>query len=129
MGPYGTNTQAVRRFLQRFAALDTRQWEEAAATFEALERTPQFVAADRTLGLAIERADLVAARDAVLGPLLQLVRPSDGDAASPHPVAPAALAALLALVARDALDGPTFATLYRPFDALVPLDALGPGGT
>jgi len=129
MGPYGTNTPAVRRFLQRFAALDSQQWAEAATAFETLERTPEFMAADRALGLAIERSDLVAARDAVVGPLLQLVRPADGDASTVHPVAAAALSALLALVARDVLDATTFATLYRAFDALVPLEALGPSRT
>jgi hypothetical protein len=108
----------VRRFLQYFAALAPADWDAAAATFGALERTPRFVAADAALGTAIERADRVAQRDAVVGPLLQLVRAGESTDEL-HPVAPAALAALLALVARDLLDGPTFATLTEPFAEVV----------
>jgi hypothetical protein len=121
--PYGPNTAAVRRFLQRFAALDARQWDAAAATFAALEPTPRFRAADRALGLSVERTGRTAERDAVVGPLLQIARAPEGSD-EPPPVAAAALAALLALVMRDVLDEGTFATLYAPFADLVWVDAL-----
>ena len=121
--PYGPNTAAVRRFLQRFAALDARQWDEAAATFGSLETTPRFRSADRALGTAIERTQRTRERDAVLGPLLQIARPAEGSD-EPPPVAAAALAAALALVMRDVLDDATFATLYAPFAPLVWADAL-----
>jgi hypothetical protein len=121
--PYGPNTPAVRRFLQRFAALDARQWDEAAAAFAALEGTPRFRAADRALGLAIERTGRTTERDAVVGPLLRIARPAEGTD-EPPPVAAAALAAVLALLMRDVLDEPTFAALYAPFAALVWIDAL-----
>jgi hypothetical protein len=125
--PYGPNTPAVRRFLQRFAALDAGQWDAAAAAFEAAERTPAYTAADRALAAAITRADRARERDAVIGPLLQIARPAGG-APDPHPVAAAALAAVLALLARDALDDHTFAVLYAPFADLVPVPTLGDGG-
>jgi hypothetical protein len=137
--PYGPNTPAVRRFLQRFAALRPSEWDAAGRRYEAAQASPAFAAADRALAQAVERAGRTAERDAVVGPLVQLVRdaprPSrpagdagaggDGLALLP-PVAEAALAALLALVVRDVLAEPAFATLYAPFTTLVPLDALGP---
>src|SRR6478672_11199473 len=104
--PYGPSTPAVRRFLQRFAALDA-----AAADFHAAERTPAFATADQALALAIERSGRVAERDAVLGPLLQLVRPAGGEAGAEHPVAAAALGAVLALVVRDVMDAGAFRVL------------------
>jgi hypothetical protein len=123
--PYGPNTPVVRRFLQRFAALDAAQWDAAATAFEAVERTPAYSAADRALATAITRADRARERDAVVGPLLQIVRPAGGSG-DPHPVAAAALAAVLALVARDALEPQTFRTLYGPFEQLVPIASLEP---
>jgi len=129
--PYGPSTAAIRRFLQRLAALTPAEWAEAAHAYAALAPTPRFRAADRALGAAIDRAGRTAERDAALGPLLQLVRvaptsdtPPDAEVAL-DPVAEPALAALLALLARDLLPPETVAILYAPFAALVPLDALG----
>jgi hypothetical protein len=125
----------VRRFLQRFAALRAADWDEAARRYAELAGTPAFLAADRALAQAVERAGRTAERDAVVGPLVQLVRdappPPPGGAADDGlallpPVAEAALAALLALVARDVLPARAFDALYAPFAELVPADALGP---
>jgi hypothetical protein len=130
--PYGAQTPAVRRFLQRLAALHPDEWQAAAAEWEALVGTPAFARADRSLQQVIERAALESARDAALGPLLQLVRlppPPGHPPDEPPPLAPvaeAALGAVLALVARDFLSASTFATLYAPFAARIPLDALEP---
>jgi hypothetical protein len=129
--PYGPNTTAVRRFLQRFAALSAADWAAAARAFDAAERTPRFRRADVALGEAITRAGRDAERDAALRPLLQIVHAApedgddDGDAPTLDPVAPAAAAAVLALVARDVLPPDAFAALYAPIAPLVPLDALG----
>ena len=112
--PYGPNTRAVRRFLQRFAALGDVQWHDAAQSLDAVEATPRYRAADRALGMSVERTGRGAERDAVVGPLLQLVR----DPA--HAVAPAALGAVLALMMRDVLSDADFETLYRPFAELIP---------
>jgi hypothetical protein len=116
--PYGPNTPAVRRFLQHFAALDAGQWADAATAFAEIERTPGYRGADQALAGAIERSGRTDERDAVLRPLLQIVRAGDGD--EPHPVAAAALAAALALLMRDVLDARTFATLYAPFADAIP---------
>jgi hypothetical protein len=135
--PYGPNGAAVRRFLQRFAALRPAEWQQAADAFERLQGTRAFGGADRALAAAVAAAGREDARDAVLGPLAQLVRlpsapveaaPDAGadaaDAVTLHPVAEAALAALLALVVRDVLSASALATLYSPFDALVPIASL-----
>jgi hypothetical protein len=125
--PYGPNTPAVRRFLQRLAALAESDWAAAADAFAASEGTSAFASADQALAIAIERSGRAADRDAVLGPLLQLVRrPATEPAAEPveHPVAAAALGAVLALVVHDVLDEGAFGVLYAPFTTLVPLDAL-----
>ena len=123
--PYGPNTPAIRRFLQRFAALDPAAWASAAAAFEVAERTRQLAIADQALARAIEGTDRTAERDAVLGPLLQLVRGAAGG--DEHPVAAAALAATLALVVADVLDEGAFRVLYAPFETLVPVEALTDG--
>lgn len=130
--PYGPQTAQVRRFLQRFAALSTAEWDAAARHYAELAGSAAGVAADRDLQRAVERAARTAERDAVLGPLAQLVRvepgaaPSEnGDApAELHPVAEAALAALLALVTRDVLPARAFATLYAPFAEQIPVPVL-----
>jgi hypothetical protein len=136
--PYGPNTPAVRRFLQRFAALRPAEWEAAARRYEDAQPGPAFAAADRALAQTVERAGRTAERDAVVGPLVQLVRdaprppragaPDDEGLALLPPVAEAALGALLALVVRDVLPAPAFDALYAPFAELVPLDALEPPG-
>jgi hypothetical protein len=134
-GPYGPQTLQIRRFLQRLAAMSGAEWEAVAAEFEALRVTPGFRRADAALGQVIERAGRESARDAALGPLLQLVRlpdaappgsaADDEDAAVPlAPVAEAALAAVLALLVRDLVAATAFATLYGPFGARIPLAAL-----
>lgn len=131
--PYGPNTPAVRRFLQRFAALGPRDWEQAARAYVAADGTAALAAADRALAQAVERTGRAAERDAVVGPLVQLVRDAPpapetpgGDAALAGlpPVAEAALAALLALVMRDVLPARAFDALYAPFAELVPVAAL-----
>jgi hypothetical protein len=132
----------VRRFLQRFAALRPSDWERAARAYEAAAGAPAFVAADRALAQAVARAGRTAERDAVVGPLVQLVRDAplaprapaadggdDAGLALLPPVAEPALAALLALVARDVLPARAFDALYAPFAELVPaasLDAPAP---
>lgn len=133
--PYGPNTPAVRRFLQRFAALRAADWERAAHRYTEQAGTAAFAAADRALAQAVERTGRAAERDAVVGPLVQLVRDAplaprgassdddDGLTLLP-PVAEAALAALLALVVRDVLPERAFEALYAPFAELVPVDQL-----
>lgn len=131
--PYGPQTPQIRRFLQRLAALGPDEWARAAAAHEAQQRTPRFRGADRALSAAVAAAQREAERDAALGPLVGLVRRDaavaadvpEADDAALDPVAEAALAAVLALLVRDVLSPTAFATLYAPFAALIPVDALG----
>ena len=121
--PYGPQTLAIRRFLQRLAALPAAEWDAAAARFASLQGTPRFAAADRALSAAVAATGREPERDAALGPLLQLVAVGDapeGEAPELAPVAEAALAAVLALLVRDVLPATAFATLYGPFAEVVP---------
>ena len=128
--PYGPNTTAVRRFLQRLAALSADEWAAAARAFTDAERAPRFRRADAALGAAIAAAGRESERDAAMRPLLQLVHAgpasgeADGDEPTLDPVAPAAAAAVLALVARDLNPPAAFTTLYAPFAELVPVEKL-----
>jgi hypothetical protein len=128
--PYGPNTAAVRRFLQRLAALAPDEWAAATQAFSVAEGTPAFRRADRALAAAVPAAGREAERDAALRPLTQLLRAGD-DAAGPggpgadfDPIAPAAVAAVLGLVMRDVLAQDAFETLYGPFRELIPIERL-----
>jgi hypothetical protein len=131
--PYGPQTLEIRRFLQRLAALAPAEWAAVAAEYEALQRGPRFAGADRALSAAVSATQREPQRDAVLGPLLQLVaepRPEGEGPDEPPPLAPvaeAALAAVLALLVRDVLGASAFATLYAPFAERIPLATLGAG--
>ncbi len=132
--PYGPQTLEIRRFLQRLAALRPEEWARATTAFDALQGTRRFMAADRALSDAVSRTQRETERDAALGPLAQLLRaPQEPTSAAPGeeaplaPVAEAALAAMLALLVRDVLSASAFATLYEPFAALIPVDALAGG--
>ena len=127
--PYGPQTLEIRRFLQRLAALSSAEWDAAAARFDALQGTGRFAAADRALSAAVAATGREPERDAVLGPLVQLVALPGADAAAGDapdaepalaPVAEAALAAVLALLVRDVLSASAFATLYGPFAEVIP---------
>lgn len=137
-GPYGPATSAVRQFLVRLAGLGASARAEAVQRFEEIARTSAFVAAELRLAETIERSGRTDARDALAGPLLQLVRipdapdrdtpvvtPDDdeGEAdalAQLDPIAEPALAALLALLVADLLPQSTTDQLYAPFAELIP---------
>src|SRR5512133_3355511 len=111
--PYGPNTDAVRRLLQRLAALPPEEWARLAQLYEGLARTASFAAADRSLGETIAAAGREAEGEAVVGPVVQLAtdaaervaRAMGGDSTpEPDRFAEPALAAALAVIARDLLD-------------------------
>ncbi len=118
--PYGPATASVRRFLVQFAALDLEAHSGVLSRFDTVRHLHDFTVADRILGQTIERSGREDARDAVAGPLLQLVRLAE-DADDLDPIAEPALAALLALIVSDLLGASTFATLYMPFEQAIPL--------
>lgn len=136
--PYGPLTRLVREFLRRLAAQPPMAWLAASRRYAALAATPQGRQADRALGAAIATTAREEARDAVVGPVVQMAsRAADqvavaGDDAVER-FAEAALAATLALVVADRLDPPQRAVLTSPFEAALPelpaTEAVPPGTT
>ena len=128
--PYGPETPAVRRFLVRLAGLGSSDRARVVERFAATAGERVFAAAEAALATAIERSGRETARDALSGPLLQLVQVADVPRsaaetdetmlASLDPVAEPALAALLALLVRDLLPAEQFAVLYAAFDDSIP---------
>jgi len=128
--PYGPNTAIIRRFLVRLAGLGTADKAAVVARYGPCSRTKAWETAEALLGTAIERSGREPQRDALSGPLLQLVRPAGSPAtisedealAQLDPVAEPALAALLALMARDLLPEDALATLVAPFEGIVEVE-------
>ena len=128
---YGPNTPLIRRFLQRLAALTPGDESEIADRYAALATGDAFRAADAAVALLIAGAGRDAERDAMAGPLLQLVRarvndtqPTNRDASGSRPIAEPALAALLALLMHDLLPPKGFKVLYQSFEPLIAFDSL-----
>ena len=123
--PYGPETAAVRRFLVRLAGLGASDRAAVVARYETVAATRAYEAADARLGEVITRSGREEARDALSGPLLQLVKRPTPDA-SPEseialePIAEPALAALLALMVRDLLDDATVLLLTDAFADTIP---------
>lgn len=131
--PYGPNTAQVRRFLQRLAARPVDDWVAAARHYLAAENAPRLTRADRALAAAIEASGRETARDAVVGPVVQLAedaaaraleRPAVESHIDPEAYAEVALAATLAVVVRDVLEAESFAALYAAFEDAVPVGEL-----
>lgn len=133
-GTYGPETPAIRRFLVRLAALAPDVRERVVHRYREQEFSSAFHAADATVGETIERSGRTDARDALGGPLVQIVqRPADAAqqeiadeddlSGMLDPIAEPALAALLALLVRDLLPAAQFAVLYAPFSDAIPIDA------
>ena len=125
--PYGPATADVRRFLVQLAGLGAFARASVVTRYVAVCDTPAFIAAEALLGETIERAGRTDARDALGGPLLQLVQRTPIAAADAEldvdaldPIAEPALAALLALMVRDLLAPETAACLYAPFADTIP---------
>ncbi len=128
--PYGPQTPAVRGFLVRLAGLGATDRAAVVARYETVAATPAYEAADARLGDVISRSGREEARDALSGPLMQLVKrpltqPMPDDVAAPEialePIAEPALAALLALMVRDLLDDATVRLLTDAFTDTIPL--------
>jgi hypothetical protein len=130
--PYGPNTPAVRRFLQRLAGKPAADCVAAARVYLSLQGTPTLRAADRSLGDALESSDRTEARDAVVGPIVQLMNGhAERLAAEPSfagvtvdDLAETALAAALALIVGDIIAADALEVLYRPFASLIPIEEI-----
>jgi hypothetical protein len=130
--PYGPNTPIVRRFLQRLAGKPASDCASAARAYLSLQGTPALIAADRALGQAVEGSGRTDARDAVVGPIIQLM---SGHAArletdpslsgvSLDDMAEAALAAVLGLIAGDILAADALEVVYRPYAGVIPIEEI-----
>ncbi len=123
--PYGPNTAAVRGFLVRLAGLGASDRELVVARHLSLSQTRAYEIADASLGEAITRSGREDARDALTGPLLQLVKRPDAaeiataDDVALEPIAEPALAALLALLVSDLLNDDARRVLTEPFVGVI----------
>ena len=72
--PYGPNTAPVRRFLVQFAGLGAGARAQVTQAYAAQSATRAWAVAESALAHAIERSGREAQRDALSGPLLQLVQ-------------------------------------------------------
>ncbi|MCA2993276.1 hypothetical protein [Gemmatimonas sp.] len=125
--PYGPNTAGVRRFLVQLAGLGKEDRGLVVARYAQARTTVSWRAAEQHLATAIARSGREPQRDALTGPLLQLVRPvnapapaTDDDAlALLDPVAEPALAALLALLVEELLPPEAVETLSAPFAGVI----------
>lgn len=127
--PYGPQSAAIRAFLVHFAGLGADDRARVVAAHHALADSREWHSAERQLADVVERSGRENFRDALSGPLLQLVRvpgralPTDEaeglDALDP--VAEPALAALLALLVSDLLAASAARTLLAPFDGVLSL--------
>jgi hypothetical protein len=130
--PYGPNTPAVRRFLQRLAGKPASDCVAAARIYLSLQGTPLLRAADRAVGDALESGDRTDARDAVVGPIIQLMS-GHAERLATDPalagvtvddMAETALAAALGLIVGDVLAADALEVLYRPFASLIPIEEI-----
>lgn len=109
--PYGPATAEVRSLLLALNGLSTRDWLVLAHDYRRRSEGGELAKADAALGEAIGRAGLDDARDAVVGPVLQIAHrvASDPDGAvraaglDGEALAEAALAGVLARLAAPPL--------------------------
>lgn len=125
--PYGPNTAGVRRFLVQLAGLGKDDRGLVVERYTQVSATLTWRAAEQQLATAIERSGREPQRDALTGPLLQLVRPVNAPAPATEddalalldPVAEPALAALLALMVEELLPPDAVETLCAPFAGVI----------
>lgn len=124
--PYGPQSAAIRAFLVHLAGLGAGDRARVVDAHARLAETRPWMVAERQLAETMAASDRDNYREALGGPLLQLVRrpgqatPDDTEAlAALDPVAEPALAALLALLVRDLLPADATRTLLSPFDGVI----------
>ena len=124
MPPYGPLTPLIREFLQRLSGQPPMAWLAAARRYTALAATPAGRQADLALGAAITATAREEARDALVGPIVQLASRAASQAAvaddAVQSLAEPALAAALALLVADRLDPAQRTVLTSAFAAAIP---------
>lgn len=118
-------TARIRQFLVRLAGLGALARKDVVARHLAHVNSADYIAAETALAEVIERSGRTAERDALAGPLMQLLvvsptAPDDAQAIPSDdlqldPVAEPALAALLALLVSDLMAPHHVSTLTAPF--------------
>lgn len=124
--PYGPMTPRIRQFLLTVAGLGKQARAEVVTKHGAHVDSRAYIAAETALAETIERSGRTAERDALGGPLLQLLLTSARSPAEERereldPIAEPALAALLALLVSDLLAKEHLATLTAPFGDVLAL--------
>ncbi|HEX5829952.1 MAG TPA: hypothetical protein VFY16_03150 [Gemmatimonadaceae bacterium] len=120
----------MRRFLVRLAEQRELVWMAAARAWREPADAGRRRRADRALGAAVKRMGRETARDAVVGPVVQMARRvalalhQEPDEAALEELAEPALAAALAVLVSDELSADVLMALYEPFDGAIPLAEL-----
>lgn len=131
-GPYGPATYLVRRFLVSLSSLSARDWIVISHGYRRRLPLKEMTRADSALARAVDRGALEDARDAVVGPVLQLAQRaeagSEGAAEAAgldaEALAEAALAGALALIASPLLTEREVRELYSHLEPVIPRSGL-----
>ncbi|HLV24860.1 MAG TPA: hypothetical protein VKZ41_01005 [Gemmatimonadales bacterium] len=126
--PYGPNTAGVRSFLVELNSLSARDWIVFTHEYRRRQEGQDLVRADAALASAVDKGALEDARDAVVGPVLQLANrvagASDGATQAAglevDDLAEAALAGVLALMAAPLMDQRDVGALTAHLAPLLP---------
>ena len=127
--PYGPRTPLLRHFLRRLATQPPVVWLAAARHYERARDASAHRRADHALAAAVAALGREAARDALVGPVVQMARRAaaahgPADEQDVERLAEPALAATLALLVSDTLPAAHVAQLYGAFDGAIPLAEL-----
>jgi hypothetical protein len=132
-GPYGPNTRLVRSFLVSLNSASTRDWIVFTHEYKRRQDAGELARADAALAEAVNRGALEDARDAVVGPVVQLAgriaSAPDGAATAAgldlDDLAEAVLAGALALVAAPLMPEPEARALLAHLEKFVPDSSAG----
>ena len=114
------------------SALSSRDWLVLAHEYRRRATDDEVIRADAALGSAVSRGALEEARDAVVGPIVQLAHrvatapdgAAEASGLAAEDLAEAALAGALALLASPLLDDRETEALYAHVEPLVPRGGL-----
>lgn len=131
--PYGPNTAAMDRFLERFEQLSTQELRGTLERWRAVVGRGSWFQAEDAVSAAIAATNRYVARDRMQGRLYDIFRTArwfhaevpgtavPGNEATAQYVASSAL---LALMVRERLHAHEFDVLYAPFASAIPADGV-----
>ncbi|MFL5493507.1 MAG: hypothetical protein ACJ8DC_03885 [Gemmatimonadales bacterium] len=126
-GEYGPNTAHVRALLGSLARLNEESWGEALALFRRPRKSFFLVIADLIRWQGAWRTVRKAGRSEAKEAAMRTVRSlgfDDVHDMRPYDRMTMIVSAVFALVVRDRISAQQFSTLYNPFRAVIPLQAL-----